>query len=86
MKKLSILVLLATSLVIWSCGGGGGSDQSTQSSSGNSTGVTDTEIKIGSFGPLTGPAALWGNIMKGTLPSPLQQRMVIYPLSKFWSL
>ena len=65
MKKLSILVLLATSLVIWSCGGGGGSDQSTQSSSGNSTGVTDTEIKIGSFGPLTGPAALWGNIMQG---------------------
>ncbi len=28
-------------------------------------GVTDTEIVIGSWGPLTGPAALWGNVIKG---------------------
>jgi len=27
-------------------------------------GVTDTEIKVGSWGPLTGPAALWGSIPK----------------------
>ncbi len=32
----------------------------------DTTGVTDTEITIGSWGPLTGPAALWGTIMKGT--------------------
>jgi len=28
--------------------------------------VTDTEITIGAWGPVTGPAALWGNILKGT--------------------
>lgn len=32
---------------------------------GDTTGVTDTEITIGSWGPMTGPAALWGNILKG---------------------
>lgn len=34
--------------------------------SGDSAGVTDDEIVIGSWGPLTGPAALWGNIVRGT--------------------
>ena len=29
-------------------------------------GVSDEEIVIGSWGPLTGPAALWGSILKGT--------------------
>ncbi|MCP4665062.1 MAG: ABC transporter substrate-binding protein [Deltaproteobacteria bacterium] len=29
-------------------------------------GVTDTEIRLGSWGPLTGPAALWGAISRGT--------------------
>ena len=33
---------------------------------GDTTGVTDTEIVIGSWGPLSGPAALWGTILKGT--------------------
>jgi branched-chain amino acid transport system substrate-binding protein len=32
---------------------------------GDTTGVSDTEIVIGSWGPLTGPAALWGNLVKG---------------------
>lgn len=32
----------------------------------DATGVTDDEIVIGSWGPLTGPAALWGNIVRGT--------------------
>ncbi len=29
-------------------------------------GVTDTEIKIGQWGPQTGPAALWGAVARGT--------------------
>jgi len=29
-------------------------------------GVTDTEIRIGQWGPQTGPAALWGNVARGT--------------------
>ena len=29
-------------------------------------GVTDTEIRIGQWGPLTGPAALWGAVPRGT--------------------
>ena len=35
------------------------------SAEGDTTGVSDTEIVIGSWGPMTGPAALWGNIIKG---------------------
>ena len=54
-------MLLAFALCLWSCAGTGGEG----GESGAVIGVTDTEIKIGSFGPLTGPAALWGNIMKG---------------------
>lgn len=62
--KNRLIQLLALTLLFWSCGGEGGSSDST-STSGTTIGVTDTEITIGSFGPLTGPAALWGNIMKG---------------------
>lgn len=29
-------------------------------------GVTDTEIRLGTWGPLTGPAALWGAVPRGT--------------------
>ncbi len=29
-------------------------------------GVTDTEIRIGQYGPQTGPAALWGSVARGT--------------------
>jgi len=29
-------------------------------------GVKDTEIRIGQWGPQTGPAALWGNVARGT--------------------
>ncbi len=29
-------------------------------------GVTDTEIRIGQWGPQTGPAALWGAVGRGT--------------------
>lgn len=62
--KNKLFQLLALSLFIWGCGGGGTSE-SSDTSGGTTIGVTDTEITIGSFGPLTGPAALWGNIMKG---------------------
>jgi len=68
MKKLTFLSIFVASITIllWSCGGGGSESASDATkSSGTTTGVTDTEILIGSFGPLTGPAALWGNIMKG---------------------
>ena len=33
---------------------------------GAERGVTDTEIHLGTWGPLTGPAALWGAIPRGT--------------------
>lgn len=66
----SLIKLFAFSLVIgltfYSCGDGSATEgDSTADSSDTSIGITDTEIKIGSFGPLTGPAALWGNITKG---------------------
>lgn len=59
----TFLYLLSICLLCWTCGGEASDSDST--ALGNSTGVTDTEIVVGSFGPLTGPAALWGNIMKG---------------------
>lgn len=62
---LSILTIMLC-VILWSCGGGNNTAGTTESTSaGNTTGVTDTEITVGSFGPLTGPAALWGNIMMG---------------------
>ena len=64
MKKLTLLSILLLSIIFWSCGGGS-QPASTAESAGTTTGITDTEILVGSFGPLTGPAALWGNIMKG---------------------
>jgi len=62
-KGIFTALILALVIGIWSCGGGSGSADST--TSGTTIGVTDTEITVGSFGPLTGPAALWGNILKG---------------------
>ncbi len=41
-------------------------NSSSESSTGDTTGVSDTEIVLGVWGPLTGPAALWGTIIKGT--------------------
>lgn len=61
-KGIFAAMLLVFALCIWSCGDGGSEGGGD---SGTVIGVTDTEIKVGSFGPLTGPAALWGNIMKG---------------------
>jgi len=61
---LHLGALLVLALLVWSCGGGEATNTDSEST-GTTTGVSDTEIVIGSFGPLTGPAALWGNIMKG---------------------
>jgi ABC-type branched-subunit amino acid transport system substrate-binding protein len=58
---LAFAFLVVSSLLFVGCGGSSGES----STAGDTTGVTDDEIVVGSFGPLTGPAALWGNIMKG---------------------
>lgn len=60
-QQIFLSLLIGFGVFFAACAGGGGSE----APDGNTTGVTDTEIVIGSFGPLTGPAALWGNIMKG---------------------
>lgn len=65
MKKLSIALLVLLISVFMSCKDSASSSSSAADDAGVSIGVTDTAVKIGSFGPLTGPAALWGNIMKG---------------------
>lgn len=64
---LSYFLIVLVTFALGSCGDGSSSEggDSGETTTGNSTGVSDTEIKIGSFGPLTGPAALWGNIMQG---------------------
>ncbi len=61
---LHLMASLVLALGMWSCGGGEASG-TDEAAAGNSTGITESEIVIGSFGPLTGPAALWGNIVKG---------------------
>lgn len=61
--RFQYFILLFSIVSFLSCGGG--SQSSDSSDSGVTIGVTDKEIKVGSFGPLTGPAALWGNIIKG---------------------
>ncbi len=61
-KHTHLLTLLITFLFLVSCGGGG-----TQSSEESfEIGVTDSTITLGSWGPLTGPAALWGSVPRGT--------------------
>lgn len=61
MKKHPVHLLFTFSLLLFislnSC--------KTSGPDGDSTGVTDDEIVIGSWGPMTGPAALWGNVVKG---------------------
>ncbi len=62
MKNLiskSIYFLFITTFLFQSCGEG------EDVSEGDTTGVTDSTITIGAWGPMTGPAALWGTIIKG---------------------
>ncbi len=61
MKHSKILLILLALFIL----GLFNSCKNTEGSAGDVTGVTDTEIVIGSWGPMTGPAALWGNIIKG---------------------
>ncbi|RMG23423.1 MAG: ABC transporter substrate-binding protein [Bacteroidetes bacterium] len=58
MKKLIQTTLFLALLAFMACGEG-------QQQAEQTPGVTDTEILLGTWGPLTGPAALWGNVMKG---------------------
>ena len=61
MKHFKILFFLAFILIV----GVYTSCKNAAAASEDVTGVSDTEIVIGSWGPMTGPAALWGNILKG---------------------
>lgn len=61
MKRLSLLPVLLASSIFFFSGCGGGSTESTT----NIPGVTDSTIVVGTWGPLTGPAALWGGVSKG---------------------
>jgi branched-chain amino acid transport system substrate-binding protein len=60
------VILLAATLTLFalfmgSCGGGNEeSSNGSASKSGDTTGVTDTEIRIGTLLPMTGTAAAWG--------------------------
>lgn len=62
MKNLIKLFAIVSFVALISCGGGGSSEQSAQTAE---VGVTDSTITIGTWGPLTGPAALWGNVPRG---------------------
>jgi ABC-type branched-subunit amino acid transport system substrate-binding protein len=59
--RLSITLLALCVFIAFSC-----KNSTSTDSSGDATGVTDTEVTIGAWGPMTGPAALWGTIVKGT--------------------
>ena len=63
-KTIQMFSLLVLVMCMYACSSGPDNANNSEST-GTTIGVTDTEIVIGSFGPLTGPAALWGNIIKG---------------------
>ncbi len=65
MKFPKICSLLIVLFVLSLAGCSSTAESSEDTSSEPVPGVTDTEIVIGSWGPLTGPAALWGNVIKG---------------------
>ncbi|HVR42118.1 MAG TPA: ABC transporter substrate-binding protein [Thermoanaerobaculia bacterium] len=50
---------IATSLILLTCAPG------ERPAAATDPGITDTEIVIGSWGPLSGPAALWGSVVRG---------------------
>ncbi len=56
-------VFIVLGLMIYGCG----SPKSSNEKGGSAAqrGISDTEIVIGSWGPLTGPAALWGGVSRG---------------------
>lgn len=64
MKNLTQLLSSVLLLSLFACGGGGNGSES-ESAAISEIGVTDSTITIGTWGPLTGPAALWGNVPRG---------------------
>jgi len=58
---MALLVVLLSA-----CGASSGPGSDSGGTKQHDPGVTDTEIVIGTFGPLTGPAAAWGDTVKAT--------------------
>lgn len=58
-------LILALSLLFSACSGPAGTGPQQQANGTPAPGVTDTEVVIGTFGPLTGPAAAWGDTLRG---------------------
>jgi len=65
MKFYSLQMLLFGLVILIMAGCSNSAQNDGEDSAEPVPGVTDSEIVIGSWGPLTGPAALWGNVMKG---------------------
>lgn len=63
-NQLNILFAILILGLGMGCSTGSG-DQAADEPTGTTIGITDSTITIGSWGPLSGPAALWGNITKG---------------------
>lgn len=64
MKNLTQFLSIVVLLTLFACGGGGSGTES-ETAAVNEIGVTDSTITIGTWGPLTGPAALWGHVPRG---------------------
>jgi branched-chain amino acid transport system substrate-binding protein len=60
MTRLRVFCAIAFSLVLLTCA------PAERSARATDPGITDTEIVIGSWGPLSGPAALWGSVLRGS--------------------
>ena len=56
MKRMRWASIVLAALMVGALAGGAAAE----------TGVTDTEIHIGQWGPQTGPAAAWGSVARGT--------------------
>ena len=66
-KLLSVAVAACMVMSLTACGGSGNAGSAAQSESGaaeSSGGASGAAIKIGGSGPLTGPAAVYGNAVK----------------------
>lgn len=61
MTRLRAIAAIALSLLLLTC-----APAEDSTTAAPDPGITDTEIVIGSWGPLSGPAALWGSVVRGT--------------------
>lgn len=61
MTRLRAIAAIALSLLLLTC-----APTEDSTTAAPDPGITDTEIVIGSWGPLSGPAALWGSVVRGT--------------------